>query len=112
MPQPLGVHPAERVTPDVELACVVAQDHPLAKELVRPDAAPQGGLGGDAHRVGCHVQLGEAELFEVRQPSFLIGKGRLRLRRQLGDQRRRQRVLAHVGIRRVVEHVIGVAGAE
>src|SRR5271165_294582 len=110
--QPFRVNPAQRVPADVELPGIVAQDHRVAEELVRLNAAPQGALGGDPHGVGRDIQRGEAEPVEMRQPRGLIGEAGLRLRRQAGDQRRGQCMLSHVAVGRVVEHVIGMAGAQ
>ena len=56
--QALGVDPAQRVVADVELPGVVADHDRLAQEPVCAHRAPQRALGGDAHRVGCHLQTG------------------------------------------------------
>ena len=48
----------------------------------------------------------------MRQPRLRIIKIGLRLSHQPGDRRRRQGVLSHIAISRLVENVIGVTGAQ
>ena len=112
MHQPFRMHPAQRVLADVELPGVIAQHHGVAQEFVRLNAAPQCALGGDLHRIGRDVQRGEAEPVEMRQPCLLISEACLRFGHQAGDQRRRQSMLSHIAVGCVVEHVIGMAGAQ
>ena len=47
----------------------------------------------------------------MRQPRCLVSEAALRFGHQAGDQRRRQGVLSHVAVGRIVEHVVGMAGA-
>src|SRR5690349_18447720 len=47
--QPLGMHPAQRVLTDGELASIVADNHGVTQKLVRLDAAPECSLGGDLY---------------------------------------------------------------
>ena len=110
--QPLRMDPAQGVRADVELPGIVADDHRLVQEPVRGDGAPQRALGGDARRVGGHLQRGDAELLQMALPGRLIGKLPLRMPGQLPDHRSGQVVLAHVVQRRLVDDVIGVAGAQ
>lgn len=97
---------------DVKLAGVIAQHDGVAEELVRLNAAPQRPLGGDLNGVGCHVQPGQAEPVEVGQPRLPISEVGLWVSHQAADQRRRQGMLAHIAVGRLVEHVIGMAGTE
>jgi hypothetical protein len=48
----------------------------------------------------------------MRQPRFLIDEAHQRLTRQAGDKWRGQRMFLHVAVSRIVEHVIGMAGAQ
>ena len=48
----------------------------------------------------------------MRLPGRVIGEARLPLGRQAADHRPGERAAAHVGQRRVVDHVVGVAGAQ
>jgi len=112
MHQPFRVNPAQRVPADVELPGVVAQNHGVAQEFVRLNAAPQRRFGGDPHWVRRDLQRGEAEPLEKCHPRGLIGEPRLWARRQKRDGGGRETMLAHIGIRRVIEHVIGMPGAE
>lgn len=96
MDQTLGVDPAQRVLTDVELPGVVADHDRLAQEPVCAHRAPQRALGGDAHRVGRHLQTGQAELLKMAQPRCLIGKLPLLMRDKSLDQRSGQRMIAHV----------------
>ena len=49
--QPFCMHPAQRVLADGELAGVVTDNHHIAQQPMRLDAAPQRPFGGDAGRV-------------------------------------------------------------
>ena len=61
--------PAQRVTADVELASVVADDHGVAQQPVRHHAAPERALGGAlAGRLVALAQKGrQLEGLEVRR---------------------------------------------
>ena len=49
----------------------------------------------------------------MRQPRRLIGEACLRFGHQAGDQRAPDRcMLSHVAVSRVIEHVIGMTGAQ
>ena len=69
-----GVHPAQTVLADIELAGVVADDDGLGKQAVRLDAAPQSAFGGDHHGVRVDFQRGDPERIEVRAPGLVIGE--------------------------------------
>ena len=73
---------------------------------------PQRALGGDAYRVGRHMQTGNAELLKMAHPGFVIGKLALLMRGQLLDERSGQGMITHVVQGRVVDHVVGVAGTQ
>src|ERR1019366_4376607 len=51
MPQPFRVDPTQRVPADVELPGIITQNHGIAQEFVRLNAAPQRTLGGDPDRL-------------------------------------------------------------
>ena len=53
---------------DACLAGVVAEDHRLAQELVRGDAAIERAFGGDPQRIRVHLQLVDAQGRQVRPP--------------------------------------------
>jgi hypothetical protein len=124
MHQPLGMDPAQRVLAEVELPGVVADNDRLAQEPVCGHGAPRCALGGDAHRIGRHLQTGDAELLEMTLPGGLIGKQALLMRGQLPDDRSGQGVLAHVVQGRVprvrlrrpegslTDHIVGVTGTQ
>ena len=48
----------------------------------------------------------------MRQPCLLISEACLRFGHQAGDRHCRQSMLSHIAVRFIVEHVIGVAGAQ
>jgi hypothetical protein len=96
MHQTLGVDPTQRVLTDIELPGVVADHDRFAQEPVCAHRAPQRALGGDAHRVGRHLQTGQAELLKMVQPRFLIDKLPLLMRDKSLDERSGQRMIAHV----------------
>ena len=49
MHEPFRVRPTQRVAADVELPGVIAENHRVAEEIVRLNAAPQSLLGRDLH---------------------------------------------------------------
>ena len=75
--QPFRMHPAQRMLADVELASIIADNHHLAQQPMRLDAAPQRPFGGDADWVRCDLQCADAEPVEMRLPGGLIGEPRL-----------------------------------
>ena len=98
--------------PDIELSGVITEHDAIAQEPVRLNAAPQSALGSDLNGIWRHFQPVEAKPVEMGQPGRPIGEARLGLGRQTGNQRGGQRMLAHVAISGVIEHVIGMTGAE
>ena len=81
--QPLRMHPAQRMPADGELAGVVADNHRLAQQAVRLDAAPQCPFGGDQTGSGVTCSCADAEAVEMRLPGGLIGERAVRVRGQL-----------------------------
>ena len=59
---------------DVELAGIVADDHGILEEAMGLDAAPQRALGGDLDRIRRHVESGDVEPTQMRQPCGPIGE--------------------------------------
>jgi len=110
--QALGVDPTESVLADVELPRVVTDHHRLAQEPMGIDRPPQRPLGGYAHRIGRHGQIGNAEALKMPRPGFLIGKLPPLVRGQSLEQRSGQRMLTHIVQGRVVDHIVGVAGTQ
>jgi hypothetical protein len=105
------VMPAAQCMPaDVKLVGVIAQDHRVTETFMRLYAAPQRRFGGDLDRVGCDLQRGQAKAFKMREPGGLISEPCLWPRRQKGDRRSGQAVLAQTGVHCVVQHVVGMAG--
>ncbi len=112
MDQPLGVHPAARVMADVELTGAVADDHRAREQAVVGYAAPQGAFGGNLHRLRRHPGRAEPEANEMGSPRRLIGKAPALMARQLGDDRSRHSLVAHIGHGGGVDHVVAVPGAQ
>ena len=50
--EPLGMHPAQGMLADIELAGIIAEDDRIRQEIVRRHGAPQRAFGGDQDRVG------------------------------------------------------------
>ena len=76
------------------------------------DGAPHRALGGDRHRIGQHLERGDAERLEMRRPGLLVGKAALGMRDQAVDHRAGQMVPAHVGHCHLIDHVVVVTGAQ
>ena len=117
MHQPFRMNPAQRVPADVELTGIVAQHHGVLQKPLRVDAAPLSPFGGDQHRVLDDRQTGlrgrdDAKPVQMRLPCRLIDEARLARLGQTCDQRGSQSAAAHVAERRVVQHVIGMTGAQ
>src|ERR1700752_3705509 len=79
---------------------------------MRLDAAPQGALGGDGHGIGVDPESRDAELVEVDVPCGLTGEEPVGMFGQAGDHWPRERTLAHVGQRLIVDDVVAVASAQ
>ena len=79
----LGMDPAQAVSADIELTGVGADDNGVGEKAVRLDAAPQGALGSDQHRIGVRpppsrgqaLESRDAEPVEMDGPGRLIGEG-------------------------------------
>src|SRR5512133_1241077 len=112
MDQPFCMHPTQRMPADGELASVVTDDHHIAQQSVRLDAAPQRAFGGYADRVGRDLQGADAKAVEMHPPGSLIGELRLPMCRQLVDDRPGQGALTHVVQRRLIDDVVWVPGAQ
>ncbi len=67
-----GVHPAQGVLADIELASIVADDHGVGHKAMGFDAAPQRSLGGDANRIGRDLEHRDAEPVEMHPPGGRI----------------------------------------
>ena len=59
--KPFCMHPAQRVLTDGELAGVVTDNHHIAHQSLRLNAAPQCPFGGDADRVWRDLKRADAE---------------------------------------------------
>jgi hypothetical protein len=88
-------------------AGVVRDDDGVGQQPARGDRADQGRLGHQTPAPGT-----EAEIVEVGTPPGLVGEGSALMGEQRGDDRLGHGVLDHVGHRRGVDHVLGVAGAQ
>ncbi len=66
MDEPLGVNPAQRVLANVELTGAITDDHGLAQQAVRNDAAHERPFGGDLDRIGVDLEGGNAEPLQMR----------------------------------------------
>src|SRR3954452_24437474 len=78
----IPAYSAQRMAPHQELTRVVADHHRVGQEAVRLDGAPQRALGGDAHRVGADLEVGNAEPLKMAHPGGLVREGVLRMRGQ------------------------------
>jgi hypothetical protein len=110
--QPLRMHPAQRMPANGKLAGIVADNHHVAQQPVRVDAAPQCPFGGDADWVRCDLHCADAEAVEMRLPGHLIGEPCPLMCGQLMDGRSRQGSPAHIVQRRVVDDIVCVPGAQ
>ena len=106
------MNPAQRVGADAELAGIVGHHHSAIEQPVPADGAPHRPLRGDLHRIGCHLQRRDAKRLEMRRPGLPVGEAALGVRGQPVDDRAGQMVPAHVGQRRLVDHVVGMTGAQ
>src|SRR3954454_3705487 len=104
--------PTQRVLADVELASIITDDHRLVEEAMRGHRPPQRALGGDAHRIGGDRKCGDAELLQMALPGGLVSELALLVPGPLPDYYTGQVMLAHVLHRRVVDDIVGVAGAQ
>ena len=112
MHQPFGMHPAQRVLADVELTGIIADNHRLAQEAVFRHGTPQRAFGGDADGIRRNLQLVDPETPQMGLPGRLVVEARAWLGRQAAEHRSGQRARAHVVQCRLVDDVIGMAGAQ
>ena len=79
-----------------------------------PHRAPsvQGAFGGDADRIGRHLERGDGEPVEVRLPGLPVGEMAFLMLGQQPDDRAGERALAHVGQGLGIDRIIAMAGAQ
>src|SRR5215468_5531408 len=106
------VNPAQGVQADIELTCVIANDHGVGEKAMGFDASPQRTFGGDQYRIGSDIEGRDAEPVEMGVPGGLVGEISVGMIEKAGDHRASQRSLAHVSDRLIVNHIIAVAGAQ
>jgi hypothetical protein len=109
--QPLGMHPAQRMLADGELAGAVADDHRAVEQAALADRTPDGTLGGDAGWILRDRQCVDVELAQMGLPGGVIGKAQCRCVGQARDQGAGQGAAAHVVQGRGVDDVAALAGA-
>jgi hypothetical protein len=117
MHQPFRMYPAQGMPADGELSGIIAQQHGIAQEAMRVDAAPLSPLGDDLHRVLDDCQTSpwgqdNAKPVQMRLPRRLISETSLARFGQTGDQGRGQSATAQVGKRRLIQHVVGMPGTQ
>ncbi len=105
MDEPLGVNPTQGVVADAELAGVVGDDDRAAEQTLGLDCAPQRRFAGDAHRIGRHLQVGQAEGTQVVHPILARAKDARSVAAEPVDDVLRQIARAHVGDRGGINHV-------
>jgi hypothetical protein len=106
------MNPAQGVQADIELTCVIANDHGVGEKAMGFDAPPQRTFGGDQYRIGSDLEGRDAERVEMGVPGGLVGEISVGMIEKAGDHRASQRSLAHVSDRLVVNHIIAVAGTQ
>src|SRR5215468_10514390 len=106
------VNPAQGVQADIELTCVIANDHGVGEKAMGFDASPQRTFGGDQYRIGSDIEGRDAEPVEMGVPGGLVGEISVGMIEKAGDHRASQRSLAHVSDRLIGNHIIAVAGAQ
>jgi hypothetical protein len=99
------------MAPHHELTRVVADHHRVGQEAVRLDGAPERSFGGDAHRIGADLQIGDTKPLKMAHPGGLVREGVLRMRGQPLNDRPGQGTVTHVGQRLGIDHVVCMAGA-
>ena len=110
--QPLCMDPTQRMSANGKLTGIIADDDGVAQEAVGMNAAPQCTLGRDLHRVWSDAHSTDAEAVEMRLPSGLVGKVCPGLRRQLADHGSGEGTATHVAQGRIIDHVVGMSGAQ
>jgi hypothetical protein len=110
--QSLRVHLTQCMLADSELTGIVAEHDTGTQKPLGVDAARQRPFSGDLHWIRRDPQCTDAEPVEIGPPSGLIGKARLRVRRQLGDDRAGKGTVTHVAQRSLIDHVVSVGGTQ
>ena len=92
VPQAFGVHPAQSVPRDLELAGIIADDDRLGQNAMRLDAAPERALRGDPDRVLEGRRIGraardDAKPVQMRLPCLPVSTVGLGRRGQPRDHR-------------------------
>jgi hypothetical protein len=117
MHQPFRMYPAQGMLADGELSGVIAQQHGIAQEAMRVDAAPLSPLGGDLRSILDDRQTSrwgrdDAKPGQMRPPHRLISETGLTRFGQTCDQGGGQSAAAPVAERRLVQHVVGMPGTQ
>src|SRR5215469_6720145 len=69
--KPLRMHPAKSVFAHVKLARIITDDNGFCQQAMGLDAPPDRSFGGDLDRVRIDLELGDAELVEMRGKGLL-----------------------------------------
>src|SRR5258708_30495018 len=104
-----GMNPAQAVLTDIELAGVIADDDGVGQKAMHLDAAPQGALGRDQHRIRIDFERRDAEPIKMRGPGYMIGEESGRVLGEATDHRTGEGALAHIGQRLGIDDIITMA---
>ena len=110
--QPLGMDPTQGVRTDAELAGIIGHHDGAIEQPMPADGPPDSPCEAIFTGSGVPETPSDAERLEMRRPGLLVGKAALGMRDQPVDHRPGQMVPAHVGHRRLVDHVVVVTGAQ
>lgn len=88
-----------------ELAGAIGNDDCPVHEPLFVDRAPQRSFGCNLDGIGLDRKVREAEFLQMGHKGFATGKALLRVSKP-GDRRLGQLVLAHVGERCFVDHIV------
>ena len=86
MDEAFGVHPAQGVFADAELAGAVGHDDGLAEQALLANGAPQSALAGEANWIGGDPEIGESERVQMAHPVFARRKPPRRMAGELVDE--------------------------
>ena len=112
MDEPFGIHPAQGMVADPELAGTIGDDHRVTQQVLVAYRPPECGFGGDLERIGGDLERIEAEPVQMRVPDGFVAKAGLGVVRQRGDLRCRHVHHAHPGERGVVDDIIRAPGLQ
>ena len=112
MDELVGMHPAQGMVADPELAGTIGDDHGVTQQALIAQGAPESGLGGDLDRIGGDLERIEAEPVQMRVPGGFVAKAGLGVVRQRGDLCCRHVHRAHPGERGVVDDIIRAPGLQ